>query len=260
MPYEHIRYEKSDRIARVTIDRPERLNALHPPASAELRDAFEDFRDDPHVRVAVLTGAGERAFSAGNDLKYTAEHDPRLRGLISGTPFGGITADFQCWKPIIAAVNGLALGGGLELVLACDIVVAAEHAELGAPEPRVGLLALAGGVHRLPRRIPLNTAMAMLLTGKSIDARRAYELGMVNEVVPAQRLPAAAERWANSILECAPLSVRASKQMALTGLDAPIEEAMGRHYSELDKLMASNDLVEGPRAFAEKRPPRWTGS
>ena len=260
MSYEFVRYEKSDRIARVTIDRPERLNALHPPASAELQDAFQDFRDDPDVWVAILTGEGERAFSAGNDLKYTAEHDPQLRGLTGGPPFGGITGDFQCWKPIIAAVNGLALGGGLELALACDIVVAAEHAELGAPEARVGLLALAGGVHRLPRRLPLNVAMGMLLTGQSIDGRRAYDLGLVNEVVPAQELSAAAKRWANAILECAPLSVRASKQMALTGLGLPLDAAIGLSYSEFDKLMASDDLVEGPKAFAEKRRPRWTGA
>ena len=154
MAYEFISYQKKDRIAYVTIERPDRLNALHPPANAELHDAFSDFRDDPDVWIAIITGSGERAFSAGNDLKYTAEHGRRDLSA-TRTPFGGITSNFTCWKPIIAAVNGFALGGGFELALACDIIIAADHAEVGLPEPRVGLVAGAGGVHRLPRHIPM---------------------------------------------------------------------------------------------------------
>ncbi|MCI0438451.1 MAG: enoyl-CoA hydratase-related protein [Chloroflexi bacterium] len=258
MAYEFIIYEKKGRIAYITINRPERLNALHPPANLELHDAFSDFRDDPDVWVAILTGTGERAFSAGNDLRYTAEHgrDP----FAPRAPFGGITSDFTCWKPIIAAVNGYALGGGLELAMACDIIIAAEHAEVGLPEPRVGLVAGAGGTHRLPRHIPLKIALGMMLTARRISAQEAHRLGLVNEVVPLAALMPTAERWASEILEVAPLSVRATKQMAMSGLDWPLEIALSRNYTEYQKAMASQDRIEGPKAFAEKRKPNWTGA
>ena len=259
MAYEHILYEKTGRIARITINRPERLNALHPPANAELLHAFSDFRDDPDVWVAIITGTGERAFSAGNDLKYTAEHG-RARLGHSYASFGGITSNFECWKPIIAAVNGYALGGGFELALACDIIIAADHAEVGLPEPRVGLIAGAGGVHRLPRHIPLKIAMGMMLTARRIPIAEAYRLGLVNEVVPLADLMPTAERWANETLEGAPLSVRASKQMATMSLGWPLDVAMSRNYSEQQVAAASDDFIEGPRAFAEKRKPNWTGA
>ncbi len=263
MANEYITYEKKGRLAYITINRPERLNALHPPASAEMREVFEDFRDDPEVWIAILTGKGDRAFSAGNDLRYTAEQDQdrdRPERAASRVPFGGITAEFDCWKPLIAAVNGYALGGGFELALACDIVIAADHAEVGLPEPRVGLYAGAGGVHRLPRHIPLKIAMGMMLTATRIKAEDAHRLGLVNEVVPLAELMPAAERWASEILECAPLSVRASKQMALQGLDSPLDIAFARSYSQQRLQVASADRVEGPRAFSEKRKPNWTAS
>lgn len=259
MAYEFINYEKKGRIAYVTINRPERLNALHPPANQELYEAFGDFRDDPDVWVAIITGTGERAFSAGNDLKYTAEHGRRDRSLDIAR-FGGITSNFECWKPIIAAVNGFALGGGFELALACDIIIAADHAEVGLPEPRVGLVAGAGGVHRLPRHIPLKIAMGMMLTAKRISIQEAQKLGLINEVVPLADLMATAERWANEILEVAPLSARASKQMAMTGLGWPLDVSLSRNYTEYQKAAASDDFVEGPRAFAEKRKPNWKGA
>ncbi|MDP7533465.1 MAG: enoyl-CoA hydratase-related protein [SAR202 cluster bacterium] len=263
MAYEFITYEKKGRLAHVTINRPERLNALHPPASAEMREVFEDFRVDPDVWIAILTGTGERAFSAGNDLRYTAEQDQdrdKPERAATRVPFGGITAEFDCWKPLIAAVNGYALGGGFELALACDIVIAADHAEVGLPEPRVGLYAGAGGVHRLPRHIPLKIAMGMMLTATRIKAEDAHRLGLVNEVVPLADLMTTAERWASEILECAPLSVRASKQMATQGLDSPLEIAFARSYSQQRLQVASSDRVEGPRAFSEKRKPKWTAS
>ena len=260
MAYEFIRYEKKGRIAYLTISRPERLNALHPPANLEIHEAMSDFRDDPEVWVAIITGTGERAFSAGNDLKYTAEQGRHRDRPVGRAPFGGITSDFECWKPIIAAVNGFALGGGLELALACDIIVAADHAEVGLPEVRVGLVAGAGGVHRLPRHVPLKIAMGMMLTGKRISAHEAYRIGLVNEVVPLSELMTTAERWAGEILEVAPLSARASKQMAMSGLPWPFEVAFNRTYSEHEKAKASDDFVEGPRAFAEKRKPNWTGA
>ena len=175
-------------------------------------------------------------------------------------PFGGITDDYTCWKPIIAAVNGYAVGGGLELVLACDLAIASDNAQFGAPEGKVGLVAAAGGVHRLPRQVPLKIAMEMLLAGRMLDAEEAHRYGLVNEVVPADELVAAAERMASEIVSLAPLSARAHKQMAMTGLGLDLDDAMARDYSENEKAMASDDFIEGPRAFAEKRKPNWTGA
>jgi enoyl-CoA hydratase/carnithine racemase len=256
MQLEFIRYEKRNRIAYVTINRPDVMNALHPPANEELSRVWDDFAADPDAWVAILTGAGDRAFSAGNDLKWTALHGvPRMpKG-----GFGGIAARDDLWKPLIAAVNGVALGGGLEIALACDVIVAADTARLGLPEPRVGLMAAAGGVHRLPRHVPLKIAMGMILTGRAITAAEAARVGLVNEVVPQAELMAAAERWAGEILECSPLSVQASKQAALQGLAKPVGEAMAAHYPLVQKLFTSEDIVEGPRAFAEKRKPVWKG-
>ena len=256
MELEFVRYEKRDRIARVTIDRPDVMNALHPPASDELSRVWDDFAADPEVWVAIFTGAGERAFSAGNDLKVQASG-----GAVRMPPtgFGGITSRRDLWKPVIAAVNGVALGGGLELALACDIIVAADHARLGLPEPRVGLMAAAGGVHRLPRHIPLKIAMGLMLTGKPLTAAEALRVGLVNEVVPQAELLPTAERWAKEILECSPLSVQATKQAALEGLGRPYFEALKGDYPLARTLFRSEDFVEGPRAFAEKRKPNWKG-
>lgn len=261
MAFEFINYEKKGNLAYITINRPEVMNALHPPANMELSQAIDNFCDDTDVWIAIYTGAGEKAFSAGNDLKYTAEKGyEAIRAQPVKGGFGGITARFDCFKPIIAAVNGFALGGGFEIVLSCDIVIAAEHAQFGLPEPRVGLLAGAGGVHRLPRQIPIKPAMGMMLTGKRITAPQAKEFGLVNEVVPLNDLMAAAERWAAEILECAPLSVRASKQCALEGMEKPtLEEALKTEYSILKQARQSEDWVEGPKAFAEKRKPKWKG-
>jgi enoyl-CoA hydratase/carnithine racemase len=256
MAYQFATYEKQGRIAVVTINRPERMNALHPPANFELHEIWDDFERDPDVWIGVLTGTGDKAFSAGNDLKYTAEHG---MGMVrsADTGFGGITARTTCWKPIIAAVNGFALGGGFEMALACDIIIAAEHARLGLPEPRVGLMAGAGGVHRLPRMIPHKIAMGYMLTGRHMTAQEAHRWGIVNEVVPLAELMPTVQRWANEILECAPLSVRASKQAALMGLGHPLEIALHLNYTEVTKMRRSEDTVEGPRAFAEKRKPNW---
>ena len=258
MAYEFATYEKKGRIATVTINRPERMNALHPPANLELHDIWNDFQNDPEVWIGVLTGNGDRAFSAGNDLKYTAEHGMSMV-RVGESGFGGLAKRTDCWKPIIAAVNGFALGGGFEMALACDIIIAADHARLGLPEPRVGLMAGAGGVHRLPRMMPQKIAMGYILTGRHMTAQEAHRWGIVNEVVPLADLMPTVERWAQDILEGAPLSIRASKQAAMMGLGQPLDIALNLEYAQSIAMRRSEDIVEGPKAFAEKRKPSWKG-
>jgi len=256
---EFCRTERDGRIFTVTIDRPDRMNSLHPPANFELEQVFDEFAADPDLWIAIITGEGDRAFSAGNDLKYQAqEGGAAIKGPPSG--FGGLTSRWDNYKPVIAAVNGVAMGGGFEIALACDLIIASENAIFALPEPRVGLAALAGGMHRLPRQIGLKRAMGMLLTGRRVSAAEGLELGFVNEVVPQSELISAARRWAEQIAECAPLSVRGSKQAAMEGLaHGSLEDAMKAHYSQLREMLKSDDFVEGPKAFAEKRKPRWQG-
>ena len=250
--------ERDGRVLVVTINRPKVMNALHPPANIELEKVFDDFVADPELWVAIITGAGDRAFSAGNDLKYQAAGGPRIEAPRTG--FGGLTARYDNPKPVIAAVNGVAMGGGFEITLACDLIIASTNAVFALPEPRVGLAALAGGVHRLPRQIGLKQAMGMLLTGRRVSAEEGQRLGFVNEVVEPGELMASARRWADQILECAPLSVRGSKQAAMDGLRyGSIEEAMAGSYPIMREMVRSEDFVEGPKAFAEKRPPQWKG-
>ncbi len=242
----------------VTINRPEVMNSLHPAANRALAEAFDDFDQDPEQWVAIITGAGERAFSAGNDLKHQATGGDM--GGMPETGFAGLTARYNLVKPVIAAVNGVAMGGGFEIALACDLIVAAENAVFALPEPRVGLAALAGGVHRLPRQIGQKNAMGMLLTGRRVSASEGKELGFVNEVVPKGKALEGATAWAAQILECAPLSVRGSKQAALQGLaHASVEDAQNAKYDQLYAMLKSEDFVEGPKAFAEKRTPSWKG-
>jgi enoyl-CoA hydratase/carnithine racemase len=251
--------ERNHHLLIVTINRPEVMNALHPPANAELSEIFDTFATDPDLWVAVVTGAGDRAFSAGNDLKYTAAGgEGALRPPKTG--FGGLTSRFDLSKPLIAAVNGMAVGGGFEIALACDLIIAAENARFSLPEVRVGLAALAGGVHRLPRTIGPKKAMSLILTGRQVSAREGYELGFVNEVVPEGCALSGALRWADEILAASPMSVRASKQAVYLGLEqAGVAGAGSIKYPAVTEMAASQDYIEGPRAFAEKRPPLWQG-
>ncbi|MDO8422099.1 MAG: enoyl-CoA hydratase-related protein [Parvibaculum sp.] len=257
MEYEHCTAAREGHLLIVTINRPERMNALHPPANFELEKIFNDFAADPELWVAIITGAGERAFSAGNDLRWQAEGN---KLDVPATGFAGLTARFDLNKPVIAAVNGVAMGGGFEIALACDLIIASDNAVFALPEPRVGLAALAGGLHRLPRQIGTKQAMGMILTGRQVKAEEGKELGFVNEVVPAADLMAAAKRWAGLIMECSPMSIRASKESVYKGLDeADLNKAVTGKYPAVAALFKSADLIEGPRAFAEKRKPNWAG-
>lgn len=248
--------EAQNHILTVTLERPERLNALHPLANAELGRVFDDFAADDDLWVAIITGRG-RGFSAGNDLRYQAEGGERVpmpRG------FGGLTSRFDLTKPVIAAVNGVAMGGGFEIALACDLIIASEQATFALPEPKVGLAALAGGLNRLPRQIGVKRALGMILTGRHVSAREGYDLGFVNEVVPHDDVLAAAHRWAAQICACAPLSIRASKDVVYRSLDsASLADSMAAQYASVKAMAQSADFIEGPRAFSEKRKPNWQG-
>ena len=251
--------EKDGHLTIVTINRPEVMNALHPPANFELAEVFDDFAADAEQWVAIITGAGDKAFSAGNDLKYQASG-----GKMSSPPtgFAGLTSRFGMDKPVIAAVNGLAMGGGFEIALACDLIIAADTAVFALPEPRVGLAALAGGLHRLPREIGPKKALGMILTGRRVSAEEGVSLGFVNEVVPAAELIAAAKRWAAQILELSPMSIRASKQAVSRGLAEPSLEAALKNqfsYPAVSAMFKSEDFIEGPMAFMQKRKPAWKG-
>jgi enoyl-CoA hydratase/carnithine racemase len=257
VPPQFVQVVREGKLTVITLDRPEALNALHAPAHHELAAVFDDFAADAEQWVAIVTGSGPRAFCAGNDLKHRAASG---RQPMPSSGFGGLTARFDLDKPVIAAVNGLALGGGFELALACDLIIADESAEFALPEVGVGLAALAGGLQRLPQQIGLKAAMAMALTGRRVPAFELQRLGAVNEITPVGTSVEAARRWAAEILRAAPLAVRASKQVMMRGLDAPTIAAGWMQQKSLPAVLAmraSQDAIEGPLAFAEHRQPRW---
>jgi enoyl-CoA hydratase/carnithine racemase len=261
---EFCRVERDGHLLVVTLDRPQARNALHRAASDELDRVWTQYETDPELRVAILTGAGDAAFSAGYDMREpsAAAADQQGAGFLAHRHprgLGALTLRYDMPKPLIAAVNGFALGGGFELALACDIIVAAEHAEFGLPEPRVGRMALEGGMHRLARSIPLKTAMGLLLTGRRLSAPDAYRTGLVNEVVPLADLLPAARRWADEILACAPLSVQGTKEAVMKGLDLSLPAAVGLVPTMMARALVSADQVEGVNAFRERRTPRWSG-
>ena len=243
------------RVRIVTMNRPEVLNALHADANEELAGVWDEFAARDDLWVGIVTGAGPRAFSAGNDLKVQASGKRRPN---PAQGFGGLANRFDLDTPLIAAVNGVAMGGGFEIALACDIIIAAENAVFALPEPRVGLIAGAGGVHRLPRMIPQKQAMGMMLTGRRVGAAEGFALGFVTEMVAEGQALEAAKRWAGLILECSPKAVRASKQAFYRGMSEPsVEAAMRAVYPAQKENMESADYIEGPKAFAEKRKPNW---
>jgi crotonobetainyl-CoA hydratase len=255
-----IRFEVADHVARVTIDRPEVLNAVDAATEAELQRIWASIEADRDIRLVILTGAGDRAFCAGADMKggsgssgieYWSQERPG--------GFGGIALRETLDVPVIARVNGHAMGGGFEMVLGCDIVVAAEEAAFALPEARVGRMPLDGGMTLLQRQIPFRQAMGILLTGRRVPAREAFAMGLVNEVVPRAELDAAVDRWAKDILACAPLSVRAIKQVVRRTAHMTAREAQAARLPALVEALGSADAQEGVRAFVEKRKPAWQG-
>ncbi|MBV1876639.1 MAG: enoyl-CoA hydratase/isomerase family protein [Pseudomonadales bacterium] len=257
-------FEVKDKVAWITLNRPAAMNSINPELRWQFSQHLDEVERNDDIWLAVITGAGDRAFCAGADLKHrareanaTAEEKAHWQQLAAQTHH--IAKRWFQPKPTIAMVNGHALGGGLEIALACDIIVAADHAELGLPEPRRGLVAASAGMHRLPRQIGLKVAMGFLLTGRHMSAARAYELGLVNDVVPLGELKSTVDEYVADILRCAPLAVRATKEAAMRGLDMPLDEAFNTPYASSSVLYNSEDVLEGPRAFAEKREPKWQG-
>jgi enoyl-CoA hydratase/carnithine racemase len=263
LTFEKVIYEKRGRIAIVTINRPEVMNAIDPQTSAELHEAWSDFRDDDELWVGIFTGAGEKAFSAGNDLvamsKMQQQGMNSVSAAYSRAPFGGITRNFECWKPMIAAVNGYCLAGGLEMALACDVRIAAEHAVFGLPEVTRAIIAGAGGTQRLPRLIPFGAALELIMTGGKFDVQWAYRYGLVNHVVPADQVMPRAIALAEAICENGPLAVRLAKESAYRGLNLSLEEGLKFEVDQSRKVLASEDAREGPLAFAQKRKPQYKG-
>ena len=260
MSFNYIEVEKSDRVTTITLNRPEVMNVIHSAMHEELQGAFDDFAADSEQFIGVVTGKGERAFCAGSDLKAIAASGKHAAYPKNG--YAGLIERFDLNKPLIAAVNGLCLGGGFEIALACDIILAADNASFGLPEPRVGAVALGGGIHRLARQIGLKRAMGYVLTSERITPETGFELGLVNEVVTATQLQSRTQRWCDEILTGAPMAIRASKESIMRGLDeSSLASAINNQesYPAFAAWRHADDTQEGPKAFAEKRPPVWKG-
>jgi enoyl-CoA hydratase/carnithine racemase len=239
----------------VTITRTARGNALHSAAHFELARIFDDFEADPSLRVAIITGEGERSFCAGNDLRVQAEGGAMER---PPTGFAGLTKRKNRTKPVIAAVNGVAIGGGFEIVLACDLAFAVPHARFALPEVRRGLVALAG-MHLLPRQVGSKTAMAVLLGGKWLTASEALNFGLINEITAENGAMEAAKTWAQRLLLGSPQAIATCIDIVGRSLRMPdVHEALDHDYESLRKLRNSADFAEGPKAFSEGRPPKWS--
>lgn len=250
-------YEIKDKIAYVTINRPQALNACDEPTYDRLAGVWQDFRENDDAWIAIITGMGERAFCAGSDIKKNFSDEPRPSGAFEHIHKGTLTRGLDIWKPIIAAINGHCNGGGLEMALACDIRVAADNAQFGLGEVKLGLLPGGGGIQRLPRAISLCNALWLLYSGDRIDAQEAYRIGLVNRVVPLSDLMTTAEAMAQKILEAGPLAVRAIKQAAIEGSSMPLEDGLQLEQTLFGMLRTTADSREGTRAFAEKRKPQW---
>ena len=255
-PTEHCLLAATDGVLTITLNRPQALNALHPAAHHELARVFDEFAANRSLRVAIVTGAG-RAFCVGSDLKAIAAGGRQPRPTAG---YAGLMLREDLFKPVIAAVNGLCLGGGLEFLLCCDMAVASENAEFGLPEPLVGLVA-DSGLPRLARQLPYKAAMKLALTSTRVKADEALRIGLVNEVVPADQLLSTARAWAQQIVAGAPLAIEATKQILLQNFREPdIFAATCASYPALALVHGSHDAKEGPQAFAAKRKPQWRGA
>jgi enoyl-CoA hydratase/carnithine racemase len=255
MEFSRIIYEKRDHIAYLTINRPDALNALDGQANYELHQAFLDFRDDNNLWVAIITGAGDKAFCSGMDLRAAGAGG----AAAPRAPFGGLVRDVEIYKPIIAAINGYCLGGGVEMSLCCDLRVASENARFGLPEVRWGIIPGGGGTQRVPMHLQLSKALEMILLGEQIDAMEAYRIGLVNKVVPADQLMTTAEKWANTILERAPLAVQAAKEAIMRSREMTLDAGLRFESLLSARMMATEDRAEGMKSFAEKRKPNFKG-
>ena len=253
-----VEYTKEGKIAIFTINRPEALGALNVEGMTQLNNAFIDFRDDDELLVGIITGTGDKAFSAGVDIKDYLPFVKRTTDKPWKRP-AGIMRELDIWKPLIAACNGLTYGGGLELALACDMVIASENATFALPEVTVGLCPGGGGTQRLPRVIPRRIAAEMLFTGKPIDAQEAYRIGLVNKVVPRDELMTEAKKLAETICQAAPLAVRTAKEAMMRGLDMSLEEGLRLEDDFQRYIMSTKDFEEGITAFREKRKPKFKG-
>ena len=252
MNYKNIKTSINKQLLEIYINRPDKMNAINPETSMELQHIFEQFKSNDNLKVAILSGSGEKAFSAGNDLKHVrSDSDPKV-------PFGGITSDYICYKPIIAAINGFALGGGLEIALSCDILIASDKSTFGFPEPKVGLFAGAGGAAKLAKLLPQKLALSLLLTGKLINSTEAKNIGLISEIVPAKDILNRAREIANEILKCSPLAISATKQIIYNEYPTDYDpDNIEKVYSEVIKLRNSNHFNIGKKAFANKEDPIW---
>jgi len=264
---EAVRVERRNGVMEITLDRP-KVNAIDRAASIRLGEAFCELRDDPELRCAIVTAAGDKAFSAGWDLKAAAADTDSEIGLWWHTDYGpgrfaGLTELWDLDKPVIAAVNGLAIGGGLELAIACDLIVCADHAYFALPEVPLGIVPDSGGLQRVPKCLPHKVAMEMLLLGRSMPVDEAMHYGMINKVVPGEDLMATAREWADTIAAGAPLAVQAIKEIMREIDNMPVREAFS-HLREAElkhfpKVLTSDDAKEGVSAFAEKRQADFRG-